>query len=106
MSWGHLCVWSVHGRGPPTAQQGLSFFESEEKVLCCGSGLLLSSKTQGVKQEDCPETELKRETLPGAQSWADTVPITQVRNKGEATQSAVPLPRTPKPLTQGQTTRV
>lgn len=81
----------------------LSLFESEEKVFCCGSGSLLSSKAQGVKQEDGPETGLKSGTLlgAGAQSCAGKVPITQLWNKGETTESAVLLPHTPKSLTQG-----
>lgn len=43
----------------------------------------------GEKQTDCPETGLKRETLPGAWSCADKVPVTQMWNKAEAIQLAV-----------------
>lgn len=53
-------------------------------------------QNSGVKQEDCPEM----------QSWAEKVPITQVWNNGEDTQSAEILPHIPKPLTQGRTPQI
>lgn len=94
-----VCVEWASGQEPGTH---LSLFESEEKIFCCGSGSLLSSIAQGVKQEDGPETGLKNETLlgAGAQSCADKVPITQLWNKGERPPSQLcscPTPQSPSP---------